>query len=235
MKASYFLGVLGLLHAGASHAGFTDYSRWLDLQDSTVQVSGSSKHVVIDDRHYERFELELSGIPDRVGAGEAVLFDYRLNARLADGAKLASFSSSPMTVYARYSQWDPDFKWQGGYNLRLPGQVTSAALSITNGTCDPEGYICWGWGQLPGYQYEWQDPGQHVGTFAALSAADVSVYASSIIFGPDNGPDNDPLSLGVPKITLSFLAPVSPVPEPATYALMAGGLAALLLRRRRHR
>jgi len=86
---------------------------------------------------------------------------------------------------------------------------------------------------LPGYEYEWPDPALHAGRLTALTDIDLSVFANSVIYGPDFGAENDPLSLGTPQIKLSFLAPVSPVPEPSIYALMGLGLGTLLLRRRR--
>lgn len=236
MKVFAVLGLFGLLHAGTSYAAFADYTRWLDLQDSTVTVLGSSNQVIVGGQKYEQFDLEFDGLPVRNGNNESIEFDYRLSASLSNEVKFTGLSASSMTVYARYSEWDPSFEWEGGYHLRLPGSTeTKQALKITNGTCDPEGYICWGWGELPGYEYTWEPSSSKVTTFSALSSVDFSLYANSIIFGPDMGQQNDPLTLGVPKVKLSFLAPVSPVPEPATYALMAGGLAALLLRRRRRR
>ncbi|HSC81031.1 MAG TPA: PEP-CTERM sorting domain-containing protein [Chitinolyticbacter sp.] len=240
MQPYLLLAGLGLVCAGQGHAAFNDYTRWLDLQDSTVAVAGSSQSVVIDGRHYERFDLELNARPDRqVDASpgnEQIRFDYRLNAQFAEGATLATFSSTPMTVYARYSQWDPQFVWEGGYLNQLPGTIENrASLDITHHTCDPEGLICWGWGQLPSYEYQWQDLAQPVGTFASLADIDLSVFANSVIYGPDHGPENDALSLGAPQIKLSFLAPVSAVPEPSVYALMGLGLVTLMLGRRRRR
>ncbi|WP_222846725.1 PEP-CTERM sorting domain-containing protein [Chitinolyticbacter meiyuanensis] len=225
------IAALGLLVAAQAHAQFSDYQRFLTVS-AGASVSGSSQRVQLGTQDFERFSLVFSVAPlvdEQNDIGRQLTFG--LNLKLSDQAFLqhVHVGSAVASVYTPY---DDDIAWTYLGAAHGDGKIVSErgtrkrTVNLSNANVSDVGI--------------WKD-GQQWTTYSMGGEAYrlEQSYDTQAPWQPYTLDYQQQLQLDQAGwewhqgyATLSFLAPVTPVPEPETYALMGAGLLALVARRR---
>ncbi|HSC81744.1 MAG TPA: PEP-CTERM sorting domain-containing protein, partial [Chitinolyticbacter sp.] len=226
------IAAMGLLLATQAHAQFSDYQRYLTVSDG-VSVFGSSQVNRWDDgRLFERFSLVFSMAPlvdEQNDIGRQLTFG--LNLKLSNQAFLqyVNISSAKASHSTRY---DSDTPWNYPGAANGTGQIVSE-LGTRKRTVNLSSSADVQW-------QDWDNAERITYTFGGDRYRFEQTYDAQAPWEPFALDYQQQLQLDQAGwswlqggAALTFLAPVTPVPEPETYALMGAGLLAVALRRRK--
>lgn len=219
------IAAMGLLLATQVHAQFSDYQRYLTVSDG-ASFSGDSQRVRYEGQLFESFTLRFNLTPlaeQQNDIGQQLTFG--LNLKLSDQAFLERIQIQSASANVVLSE-DPSLPHMYPYPGVANGDVTFVSqLGTRKRTVDFTGTRRNSWLSytLGGGSYRLSQEFDSQAPWIPY-ALDYQQHIQLDQMGWSWSPG---------YAQLSFLAPVAPVPEPETYALMSAGLLALVLRRRR--